>query len=866
MNGGSRPVIGVLFPMYWSINYLDNFLSIKKVARELDINIIFLQGLYNYNSETYSHIYSNYDVENTIFNLAGNNLLDGIIVFSNTVYDVKQKKLILNLVKNRFDIPLINVGSQIDGVRNILVDNMSGMNKLFDHLIRYHNYSRIAFVRGPYGHSDASIRYKLYIDALSEYGIPYDENLVSMPGPWSVDTGEKAAKALLEKNSTNIDVIVCASDILARGVVNYLDTKNIFIPDQIAVTGFGNTHFSMCQSSPLTTITLNLNDRCRVALEEMVKIINGVDVPENIYIKSSMVLRQSCGCLAPGVRILTEKTEQPDYVYSENIEYEKFHEMLTDEIADNLLLTENDQTLKHQIYKYVRRFYAQIENVNESNFMHDCSEIFNETCTVLEDSSVWHRVINIIENKIDPTISENKRAYASHLLLQTRIILGELGEECCNVKLLKIEERNSVVNSMFFNLSKVNSFSKIQEILENDLPRLDIPVCYITLYKDNKEPLQQSLFFSVYEKNQSKQLPPAGSYYETCDLLKQIVAVQVSPFSLIIEPLFYHNRQLGLVVFDIGPPEHSFYELFPTLLSSAIWNAELNDSDIMNEAALEEKRVALDAANQKVDKMSKQSYAHCERIKENRGNIIIKHKLATMGFLTSDIVSEFEKNITSINNEIDKMQKAFEQYTENTNSISPEQECVNATMQQVLESAGSAGNVLESLQFFTQIIKEQVTDYREDVTTRFTIADIVTNVLVFLSPCYVNKSIDVKVEIEDEHIILEGSGVNLSTILTNLLIHSICTFKECLNAVIKINVKKISRDVVVVISDNGPGIEPELLPDIFVPSLTGKRTDDRSGIGLCIVKDIVTEEFGGTINADSIPGSGSTFTITIPVK
>jgi len=853
--------------MYWSINYLDNFLSIKQIAQELDINIVFLQGLYSYNSETHLHVHTNYDVENVIYNLTGNNMLDGIIVFSTTIFDVKQKRLVLNLVKNKFDIPLINVGSQIDGVRNVLVDNMSGMNDLFNHLIRYHNYSRIAFVRGPYGHSDASIRYKLYIDALSEYGIPYNENLVSMPGAFTVESGEKAAGILLDKNDTVIDVIVCASDILARGVVNCLEKRNVFIPDQIAVTGFDNDHFTMCQSSPLTTITMNLNERCRVALEEMVNIIHGEDVPENIYVKSSMVLRQSCGCPSPGVRILTEKSEKPDYIYSENIDYEKFHEILTDEIADNLLLTNNDYILKKQIYKYVKRFYAQIENVNESNFMHDCSEIVNETCKVLEDSSIWHRAINIIENKIDTTISDNKQAYASHLLLQTRIILGELGEECCNVKLLNIEKRNLVVNSLFFNLCKAHSFSKIQEILDNDLPRLDIPSCYVILYKDGKEPLWQSVFFGAYGKDRSEQLPQTGCCYETHDLLKQIVASQNTPFSLIIEPLFYYNYQLGFVAFDIGPPEHSFYELFPSLLSSAIWNAELNNREMVGLTALEEQKAAVASVNTKIDKINKQSEIHSERLKQNRMGFINKHKVATIGYLTPDIIKEYEKKVISIEIEIEKMQKLIESYTGQINTISMENDTIDSMISQMLDYSVSAQNALATAQTFTQSVNKQAADYREEVTTRFNIIDTINSVLVFLSPCILQKNIDIRVNTGDEQLIIDGSGMNMSKVITDLLLHTIKVVNGQQNAGIDINVKKTSGNVVVMISDNGHGVETDLLQNLFVPTLKSKEvTDDDSGIGLYIAKKIITEEFGGTINADSIPGAGCTFTIKIPVQ
>jgi PAS domain S-box-containing protein len=77
------------------------------------------------------------------------------------------------------------------------------------------------------------------------------------------------------------------------------------------------------------------------------------------------------------------------------------------------------------------------------------------------------------------------------------------------------------------------------------------------------------------------------------------------------------------------------------------------------------------------------------------------------------------------------------------------------------------------------------------------------------------------------------------------------------------------RDIVVRVRDDGDGIPPEILPRIFDLFAQGDRATDRSpgglGIGLTLVKKLV-EMHGGTVSAASPgPGSGSEFTIRLPV-
>ena len=65
------------------------------------------------------------------------------------------------------------------------------------------------------------------------------------------------------------------------------------------------------------------------------------------------------------------------------------------------------------------------------------------------------------------------------------------------------------------------------------------------------------------------------------------------------------------------------------------------------------------------------------------------------------------------------------------------------------------------------------------------------------------------------------------------------------------------------VSDNGPGIPPELARHIFDPFFSGREAGRGLGLGLSKCWRIVTEH-GGSIKVDSQPRRGTTFTIRLP--
>ncbi len=82
---------------------------------------------------------------------------------------------------------------------------------------------------------------------------------------------------------------------------------------------------------------------------------------------------------------------------------------------------------------------------------------------------------------------------------------------------------------------------------------------------------------------------------------------------------------------------------------------------------------------------------------------------------------------------------------------------------------------------------------------------------------------------------------------------------------IRVRVQRNNRNIVILIQDNGAGIEPDYLPDkIFEPLVRATKQKGGSGLGLSTVKKIV-EMHHGRIQAKSTLGEGTTMQIILPV-
>lgn len=99
---------------------------------------------------------------------------------------------------------------------------------------------------------------------------------------------------------------------------------------------------------------------------------------------------------------------------------------------------------------------------------------------------------------------------------------------------------------------------------------------------------------------------------------------------------------------------------------------------------------------------------------------------------------------------------------------------------------------------------------------------------------------------------LRGDAAQWERVLVNLFLNSAQAGAR--------NIKVQAHESEIVVSDDGPGISPELLPRIFQPRVSTKSII--SGLGLYVVQSIV-EQNGGTVSAANGPSGGAVFTLHV---
>lgn len=145
------------------------------------------------------------------------------------------------------------------------------------------------------------------------------------------------------------------------------------------------------------------------------------------------------------------------------------------------------------------------------------------------------------------------------------------------------------------------------------------------------------------------------------------------------------------------------------------------------------------------------------------------------------------------------------------------------------------------------------------------IKDTIEKAVESLQPRAIENKVTINQHL-DKKIIVPHDPERIRQVLTNLLKNSVDVV-EPNSGLIDIFVEDSSKEIKISVKDNGPGISEENQKNLFKKfyqvdtSLT--REVGGSGLGLAICKGLV-EEHGGSISVESIPGSGATFSFTLP--
>ena len=159
---------------------------------------------------------------------------------------------------------------------SIVPDETAGARRAVAHLLDT-GRRRIAAVGGPERHHSARARVDAALAAVREAGLePAGEPLY---GEWSEAWGRQAARILLRRDP-GLDAVFCASDQIARGLVDGMREAGRRVPAEVAVVGFDNWEVMTAASRPpLTSIDMDLEGLGRQAAELLLSAIDGEPRP-----------------------------------------------------------------------------------------------------------------------------------------------------------------------------------------------------------------------------------------------------------------------------------------------------------------------------------------------------------------------------------------------------------------------------------------------------------------------------------------------------------------------------------------------------------------------------------------------------------
>ena len=221
----------------------------------------------------------------------------------------------------------------------------------------------------------------------------------------------------------------------------------------------------------------------------------------------------------------------------------------------------------------------------------------------------------------------------------------------------------------------------------------------------------------------------------------------------------------------------------------------------------------------------------------------------TLGEITTGLAHEINQPLFTINNYIQASLHLLR------SEKIPKEDLLRA-LEQVAFQSERAGEIVRSIRRFV----------KKDAPKRdwININDVIRESLKIVNADIVQNDIKVILDLDDNITHTHCDRVQIEQVLMNLIRNSIEAMVEVYDREHQLVIQSASKqNIQVSVTDNGPGIAPDILDKVFYPFVTSKVTG--MGFGLSISKSIV-EEWGGQLICHNNETNGSTFSFTIPIK
>ncbi len=560
----SRPTIGLLTRKLFYTWILPQVHGVVDACREHDINLVcFPGGIIAYPAGFESQ-------DNIAYDLASTAKLDGLIVLTSSVaISIHDEKGLQDFYRRFHPLPIVGIERPLAGIPTILKSDYESMGEVMAHLIEVHGYRRIAYINRV-GPGPQHERYRAYMDTLAKYGIPHDPNLVFTSHDDLPDFDEHKVRPDID-----FEAVVTCDDVFALETLQALQSQGIRVPEQVAITGFDDVAESWTVTPPLTTVRPPFHEMGYRAVEMVLALLAGDQVPEQVTLPCQLVIRQSCGCMAAeGVQsarpagVAKASRETLDAILAAH---------RADIVAD---MAQAAGSNSDRVGPLLDGFVAEVKGQSPGLFLREMNDILRQVGTTGGEIRSWQQGLSALRRWLKPGLDAATLALADDLWHEARMIIGEAAERARAYQALQTERQAQMLREVSQELITTFEMARLMDILAERLPRLNFPAGYLALYETPQlyqypQPdLGWSRLMLAYDERGRGELAPGGQRFPSGQLLPEEMWPD-RQFSLVVEPLYFQDDQIGFALFDMGPREGSPYEALRGQISSALQGALL---------------------------------------------------------------------------------------------------------------------------------------------------------------------------------------------------------------------------------------------------------------------------------------------------
>jgi LacI family transcriptional regulator len=206
-------------------------------------------------------------------------------------------ELLFDLNARRFPYVIITPNDPQAVSHSVEVTDQAGTAEATRYLLSL-GHQRIAYITCGANYRFSRERMAGFSQEMEWGGIPSRHQLI-FEGDTTFESGYQIAQNLVELSFVP-SAVLAGNDEMAVGVINYLSTKGIGVPQEISVMGFDDMPIAQQVAPQLTTVCQPVDQIVQAAVLMLVRLMQGGQPPEtsHVQVHTRLVIRHSCARIA----------------------------------------------------------------------------------------------------------------------------------------------------------------------------------------------------------------------------------------------------------------------------------------------------------------------------------------------------------------------------------------------------------------------------------------------------------------------------------------------------------------------------------------------------------------------------------------